>query len=433
MNKIRRCLLATIATLLSVFASGEALAVTGTVTGTATLYVNQGQWCDTTTGMDCTAALFLRANNTLKSGIAQPIREARMELADQNGIVIGISSSDVNGNFSISWTRATTPTSATVRWSYYQIDGRFWVADSTAPDGPFWSGSSSFPVVAGGTKNSGTWLWGDLEIRQAYHSAERAWYDAFRYSGAALTNWSQVRILPNHPAAAANGGFVDQIPSNRQVKLGVQAARFPIAVQHHEMGHMLHYLIQPALKFTAAYNWPTACTVASPNGCWGGTHTVNSVEWKMASFPEGLASFLGTVPSYWHWAPQPQWCFATFSSCDANGFNQEVRSSSNCAQDESRWELSTQRYLWDVYDSVHDTLYSDLLGADTSSDFWFGILVNELSTFGSGIADGNVNEPWQTTALTTIDPNKQDTRASVDFQAKLNQVTSTQRLNNCSP
>lgn len=152
MNKIRRCLLATIATLLSVFASGEALAVTGTVTGTATLYVNQGQWCDTTTGMDCTAALFLRANNTLKSGIAQPIREARMELADQNGIVIGISSSDVNGNFSISWTRATTPTSATVRWSYYQIDGRFWVADSTAPDGPFWSGSSSFPVVAGGTQ-----------------------------------------------------------------------------------------------------------------------------------------------------------------------------------------------------------------------------------------------------------------------------------------
>jgi hypothetical protein len=410
-----------------------AFAVSGVVTGKVTLYVNQGQYCDTTIGMDCTAAHYLRAHNTILSGVAQPIREARVELADQNGTVIGVSGSDANGNFSISWTRSTTPTSATLRWAYRHIDSRFWVSASTAPDSPYWSGTSSFAVVAGGTKDAGTFMWGDMEIRQAYHSAERAWYEAFRYSSVGANTFSQVRIIPNHPSAGPNTGFVDQVPSNRQVKLGTNSTRYPIAVLHHEMGHMFHYLAQPAIKFTPIYNYPTPCTAASPNGCWGGGHSVDSAEWKAASFSEGLASFLGTNPSYWHWAPQPQWCYATVSACGNTGWNQEVRPAGACAANEHRQELTLQRYLWDLYDSVNDAAYDDATGENTHAAFWFATLASELGTYGSGIENGHANEPWSTTALTTISPTKQDERAGLDYKAKLNQAANLQHTNNCSP
>ena len=135
------------------------------------------------------------------------------------------------------------------------------------------------------------------------------------------------------------------------------------------------------------------------------------------------------MASYWYWANQPQFCINSLVPCGSNGRDQEVRPTGACATDEHRYELSVQRYLWDVYDSVDDAAYSDTIGANTSSSLWYGALIDELATYGAGTGNGQINEPWNS-ALTSIDAH--DGRSTSDYQAKINESTTTQRSNNCS-
>lgn len=251
------------------------------------------------------------------------------------------------------------------------------------------------------------------------------WNEALSYSGVAGAVWSGIAILANDSSLSPGRGTIDS--ANKYVKLGPGSARYPISDVHHESGHLVHYLANTSLKWATMYNYPTSCT---SGGCSGDGHSLDTPEWKAAGFPEGLASFIGTVASYWYWASQPQFCINSLTPCGSTGWNQEVRPAGACVTDEDRFELSAQRYLWDVYDSVDDAAYADTIGADTSNSFWYGALIDELATFGAGTGNGQINEPWNA-ALMSIDSH--DGRSAADFQAKINESTTTQRSNNCNP
>lgn len=193
MNHLKLHFLPTLLGAALLLIAGNSWAVSGTVTGRAWLFINQGQSCSTASpyNMDCSAARFpVSINNS-----HQPIRQARVELADQDGAIIGVSSTDQNGDFSIAWTRSTTPSSATVRWVFSHVDNRFRVAPPANPASVWYSSTWSFSVTAGGTTSIGDAFWGDTEERQAYDNSFRMWDEALSYSGVANSVWSGVVIL----------------------------------------------------------------------------------------------------------------------------------------------------------------------------------------------------------------------------------------------
>lgn len=141
---------------LALLWSAPARAASGQVTGKLHLYINQGQYCDSAL-MNCTGARFLKAMNHSY----QPIKEARVEIADQNGNILGISSTDNVGNFTLNWTAGTTPASAHVRWVFSHKDARFRVAPPNNMASVWYASTSSFTLINGGVKAVGNSYFSD--------------------------------------------------------------------------------------------------------------------------------------------------------------------------------------------------------------------------------------------------------------------------------
>ncbi len=426
-----RSIWAPLAFLMVFLGVSQVMAASGTVTGKLYVYINQGQSCDSST-MNCSAARFLTPTDPW-----QVIKETKVEVADQNGAIIGVSNTDSNGNFSINWTRSSTPTKAHVRWVYAHKDNRFRVVPPSNNTSVYYSSTWEFNVTNGQTTAIGNAYFGDTEERQVYDSSYRMWDQAIKYSGVGGSVFYDVRLAPNDPDT--NTGRASASTSEALIRLGPVSARYPLSDVQHEIGHALHRPTDTSVRAVVAYNYPLAC---SNGGCKGDDaacaadpvctegHSLTSQEWKATGFPEAIGTHLGMVASYWYWAVQPQFCINSLTPCGSSGNNLET-SSQSCGTGAGRFELSAITYLWDVYDSVNDSHYNDAVGADNTTAFWYGSMVDALSTYPAGFGNGQANEPWTNNTFTVTD--SLDGRSTSDYQGKLGATSSTQRTNNCNP
>jgi hypothetical protein len=187
----------------------------------------------------------------------------------------------------------------------------------------------------------------------------------------------------------------------------------------HEMGHIASYLSKPFVG-TVAYSYPTQCT-----GC--GSWNLGTPEWLSAGFEEGLATFLGDVAMYWHWAVEPTTCLST-SSCNAWSI-EDSAGDGNCAADEHRWPISTDRYLWDIYDTVDDTTYTD------SVNIHYWQFFTTLENYSSGFANYQCDEPWTNSNYNVVDDWDGRDQEAFYFSLvnKYDVISLGQAIHNCVP
>lgn len=393
-----------------------AFAATGWVSGKLQFWQKQGNYCPT--GRDCTAANYPQS----QFDKAQPLAELQVQVvnASNTATVYGNGVTDVNGNYLFQWTTPSTPPTAKILWKYRQKDTRFEVR-SAQSNGIYYTTSGNITLTSGTTQGSpqvlSTFTTGSSgspnHVANLYDGAFRQWYWALSYSGLmqSLFTVIQIRAFDNSscPTSCAGGTTVTIDSTN--------SALMPQGRILHELGHIANGLSKP-FTATLAYNYPTQCT-----GC--GTWSLNTAEWMSAGFEEGLATFVGDVAMYWHWATQPTTCLSS-GSCALTTFHIEDSSGTSCGTDQNRWPINVDRYIWDVYDSVDDPGFVDT----TSINYWQ--IFTTLNAYPSGTANNQIDEPWNST-FTAVD--NYDGRSSADFEFRLNALYSinsaTLRSNNC--
>jgi hypothetical protein len=401
---------------LGILLPASAYAVDGYVSGTLKFWNKQGNYCPS--GRDCTGARYPQS----AFDSPQAVRDAQVQVLDQNWAVIGQGSSDTNGNFGIYWYRATQPTSGLILWKARQKDSRFEIV-SYQSGGIYYLWTGSFSLTSGtwsgSPQNVGTFTWGSSAspnyIANLYDGAWRSWNYALGTSGWLYAYMTNVKIRAfSAPYACLTSCALPQI--GELLIDSTNATLMPQSRIMHELGHYAAYVAKP-IQYPLEYSYPNLCT-----NCSGWTYT--SAEWQSAAFEEGLASFIATATMYSSANPNPTNCLST-GPCALDATNNVEASTGlwSCAQDEGRWTRSHERYLWDVYDSVDD-------GETISSPFWY--FVSTMVTYPGGTGDHQADEPWNS-SYTAID--NADGRSSGDFlyhyQNRFGTDTTLPALNNC--
>ncbi|PTL83442.1 hypothetical protein [Vitiosangium sp. GDMCC 1.1324] len=402
-------------------------AASGYVRGRMQFWQYQGNYCPSY--RNCQGAAYTQD----QFQTYQPVRNARVYIwSDSANGVIGQGSTDVNGDYTVSWYSpgTTSPTGVYVYWVPDQKDGRFYLRYS---NGTYrWYPTNYFTLTNATTstspQNIGTAAWGTDQWANAYDGAERMWRDGLDYFGVMQSYFTGVEIR----------GFANSMPdfngtcntscangATKRVQLDENAAFAPQGRVMHEMGHIASYLAKP---YNGAggngYCYPS--TSNFPAGCqWW---TLNTAEHGTAAFEEALATFLADSALYWPDSPEPHSCLAASAPCATGSFNLETSSGSACATGESRWPLTAMRFLWDVYDSVDD----QETVAEGAGNYWK--MLNVLALYDNGTSTLQIDEPWNAT-YTAID--NWDGRGSYSYRMnyfnKNGTTVYTPYVRNCSP
>jgi hypothetical protein len=396
-------------------------AVNGTIFGKLQFKSELGGYCDQSLGMDCTHAYFLPS----MTNSIQPVRQALIDLVDQNGQILGAGSTDNNGNFGVAWFRASgVPTSITVRRWVAHKDSRFWHA--------FTDGASIFLVAAvinnppAGNFDMGTFAWSSFDVyNNNYDAALRSWENSLQFSADMLSRFTEIRIVMHATATGA--------PNNR-VEMADSDVKRPLSALSHELGHVVSY-IQRNRAYCGAFNYPTACVNVDPRTSCKGVHRFNSPSHRCVAYEEGLAQFLADTAFYGFTAKAPIQC-PGFGSCGStiggNTLNFETSVGTSCSVRDTRKEVQVTRYLWDAYDTIDDPGFADTVPAGNAG-FRLGIMIDTLDGFPAGFNNGQADEPWKNASL--IDLDDPDGKSASDFKPILDgpENTNTQYQNNCSP
>jgi len=403
-------------------APAQASAASGWVEGYIKHYQNQGNYCPTT--RNCTTAQYLQAEfNTVV-----PARNVYVYLRDQNGAVIGTGITSSSGYYKFSWSRSTAPTSGSLIWTLKHGSGRFQIF---APAGETWILWSTVSSIVDGTtssspQNLGTRQWGSSgaphQLTNGYDGAEKMWNRSLMYSNRMVNYFSNldIRAFSNSVPNSNCSSSCAFGPAN-QVQLDANAAFTPQARVMHEMGHIASY-VSNNFTYGGDYCWPST----GGAGCgWSFT----SAEWRAASFEEGIATFYGDTAIYWNLNPQPHTCLSA-SFCPLNSFDVETSTGSgSCATNETRWPLSVDRYLRDMYDNVNDPGFGEAMSRP------YGEFFDTLAQFAAGTSNHQKDEPWNAsyTALDARDGRSACDDFGFNFTALTGLVTTNQCSNNCSP
>jgi hypothetical protein len=395
---MKRYILLVTVILGAFLSASRANAAGGVIRGTMLFYQNQGGFCPS--GRNCTGATYLQSE--FNTGVK--IGDIKVYVRDQNSAIIGQGTTDWAGNFTVSWFRATMPTSATVEWASEHKDTRYRI---TTPDGVYlYRGIWNISLVDGTTalapQNLGGAIWGwsgaPDQVLNAYDGAWKMWNYALLYS-LRMTNYFtnvQIRAFSNTVPA--------QCPTscalNGVVQLDTGAAFAPQARVMHEMGHIAR---------ERSRQWTPVTYYAYPATTSGGSWSLNTQEWLAPAFEEGIATFIADVALYWYNAPAPHTCFASAAACPTGNFNTETSDPAGFCTTASqvRWPLSQVRYLWDNYDTQNDGVnYGESIQRPYSE--FFEVLAN----YTSGYGDHHSDEPYLPGGSTIDDL---DGRSALDF------------------
>jgi hypothetical protein len=329
----------------------------------------------------------------------------------------------------MSWTSTTYPVTAEIVWHAEHKDGRFSVQTPTGARWHLWS--TEFALVngtsAGAPQQLPSMKWGSPgapnDIANVYDGAWRTWWYALSSSNRMYSNFIRISIRAfdsvTCPSSCSNG-------SQSRITLDDNAAYTPQSRVMHEMGHMAVYKSKP-YKSASVFCYPAA-ECAPGDGGWA--H--NDAEWKASGFNEGIASFVASTVLYSPQAVAPYDCvIADASPCPQNGFDLERSNGASCdtVAEEHRWPLSTERFLWDIYDQVEENFIFS--GDFDSRPQWE--LFDRLANFGSGTNDHEVNEPFDAT-LSYLDDRDGRSSEDVKYWYEMNGFNAfNQRAINCNP
>lgn len=417
----------------SLLVTSQALAVSGWVSGQAFFESRQGNYCDTTLGMDCTASRF----PVSKATGDQPLRDVEVVVTlidfPSPELVVGVGFTDRTGAFTVRWEvpGTTVPGLLTVKTRLRHKENRFRVVYTGTgfSDAVYEAALDAFVPVADATVAAGPSSIPFSEMTNIYDGAERTWWEGLRHSSLMVNTFSDVRLrYPDTFPGAPPAGNASADGAAKLIRFNGDNARAPQGRISHEMGHIASYLANP-FKFCGAYNRPDEC-LGDSTACTGdwSLHGGNG-EWYCASFEEGLATFIGDVSYYWHQAVRPTTCVSIFACTSLPYDDVELSLGTGCANNTKHRPINVDRYLRDTYDSHNDATYVD------DVNFGLGAILTALQGFGTGAGNwhnGGINEPWDA-FLSQIDD--KEGRSARDFRKVLSSdsATATQYEQNCSP
>jgi hypothetical protein len=391
----------------------------GVANGQLLFFNHQGNFCPAT--RDCTGARYLQADHD----VYLPVRDTKVYLRNGSSI-IGQGTTDAAGNFSISWfvgaTGGTNLSTAQFVWHFEQKDGRFII--ETSAGGAYEVNASGFVLHNNSADQIGTILVGSAAgpnpVANVYDGAWRDWAE-FSLSNRMLAYFTNVHVRAfstDCPTSCADGDA-------RVVKLDPAAAYRPQARIMHELGHIASYLSNRDQSRSVSNDY---CYPSTGDGCgW----SMETPEWAQNSFEEGLATFYADTALYAPWATAPHSCISDVA-CQDGVFNIEESHHAQCGPDESRYELSVERYLWDAFDSNQDYLGETL----TRNNYEF---FDTINAFDNGRDNHQKDEPiCCIDFIFTFDCHlcNRDGRSAADFRFNWNNWGTDSSFvfsNNCSP
>ena len=377
-------------------AEAQAQIYTGFVTGKLQFYQNQGNYCPSS--RDCSGAQYLES----EYHTYQPVQDVKVYVETSGGALIGSGATDENGDFTIAWIQLFSYTSAArVYFTGAHKDNRFRFLTSSGGNHKYQT--SNFTLSIGGTTAIGTRSWGSAsdpkEMVNAYDGAVSMWKNSLDKSNRMKNNFNDVVIYAFSDTAPYSCGTSCASGSRNDIQLDDSAAFKPQARVMHEMGHIASYVASPRSRPSNNYCYPNA----TGSGC---TWSFTTAEWRAASFEEGLATYLGDSAFYYWWANDPRTCNSTGACSGTNSETETSKgASSNCATDEGRWGLTTVRYLWDIYDGVNDSNFTDTVRRERYE------IIDTLASFPSGFDDHDKNEPFDS----SWDVDNRDGHGGYDF------------------
>jgi hypothetical protein len=388
-------------------------AVTGAINGGQRVMSSQGNYCDTTLGMDCTAARF-PANQGV--GNAVPLKRIRVEVwrEDANGArlgtqPIGVSYTSLTGAYTVTWSYTSTPSKVRLDFVYCHQDDRFCVKSET---GAQWYNTmrSGITPVANSTVALGYSTWNNAAVGNVYDAASRVWEEAFRYSAYLLPVFNAVTI--KYPDSSQAPGDAITTGATKTILMADNCSAMPMNCVAHEFGHMGMYLLAPF----------TFC------GAYSANFQVTSTENFCVAFEEGMAQFLAQVSFYWLQAPAPRYCISASACGPAGGWSLETSSGTTCSASAPRKSMITSaRYAWDAYDQIDD-------GWGDSVQQSYDAMLAGVAAWPTGTSNTLAvrDEPWNS-PYTLVDD--ADGRSALDYKAYLDNgiSTTTQYNNNCAP
>lgn len=421
-----------LAFLTAAGAAGSAHAVTGYVSGSWSLWNQNGNYCPSSN--TCTGSWYTQAGYDTW----QPISNAIVWVVDSSDAIIGYGSTDDNGGFLVSWTRSTFPTQIGVVILPYHKDGRFYMANSLGQWINNWFGlvNTASGTTVTSPQNVGSWgvggsTWPD-PFYNAYWAAEWQWRWVMNAVGVLQSNFTNVEV---RGFADTISGYLGSCSTScawgpfKQVQLDSNAGFAPQARVMHEIGHIASYVTHP-WQITTDYSW-------GGSGGWCQT----CAEWSVSSFEESFATHYGSITFWADDSTSPTTCLSSgtcySSGTPFSGTNLEASSypynTNNCdtttTNPESRWPLSMMRYLWDVYDN-HNDADGDSYSA-SQSNFWEHL--HNLAWYPEGTSTDEIDEPWNSTYTSVTEP---DGRGGASYASNyLSNVTDTYllRTDNCTP
>jgi hypothetical protein len=398
--------------------SGNLLA-TGAVEGRLLFYQNNGSFCPSGIGRNCTGTTYPQSQNKT----FRPVKNARLVLVSPTSGFSGFGSTDANGNFQVGWVATSPPhvPNGSLQFRGHK-DGLFKLVGADGQEYSLIVGS--VPLRDGETVQVGDLKVGSADAPNAlfnyYDAANHAWEFALKTSNEIANSWGTVELRGIYQ----NDGdpsddepeCYDTCASGRDsyMKLG-PASDFQMQTVAHELGHIASHKINP-FRNAGDYEYPVRCIlVPDEEDCTGNGHSNVSPEWQHVQFEEGFSSFVATAALNTQLAPDPYFCAQTATYCIGVELAMEPskgRYPNECTQAEARAENQVTRFLWDVYDGVNDTAAGGQAYNETFR-FSFAQIVEAVASFSSGTFDRQDDEQLNT-ARTAFDA--RDGRNARDFE-----------------
>lgn len=417
----------------------------GYISGIIQNYNHLGGYCEASSSISCTGAKYLQSSYDKYL----PVKDAQVMVvavinqgANESVYSLGEGNTNAQGRYVISWNINATMqflfdtnnAMYQLRWRPTHKDGRFSVRSATGAQYFLWG---QIPSLTNGTtasapQNLGTYSWGNASspnaIANLYVGALRQW-DNLSISNRMNAFFTDVRIRIFDPCSAGTNSSCF-IGSNLTIKIANDNSVWRQSTILHEMGHAVSYLASRDQSFKTCVGDPSK-NAYSYNGDPG--HSLKSPEYACVQFEEGFADFIGATALFAPNAVTPMaYCFSSGACSDLKykiELSNGVHKICSKVNEEHRWEITTARFLWDLYDSTSD--YSGDIYQQPLYTF-----IDTIHSFDNGTGNGQKNEPWNS-ALTQID--NYDGRSTYDYKllyehwhdniTSLNAVYSA----NCSP
>ena len=313
-----------------------ALANTHTIRGYFKFVDDSGGYCDSSQGDNCNGARMLASTN----GTAQPIRNGRIEVRKESGVLLADCATNDSGYYHCAWSGTAEEYSVRVQFRFEDKERRFKVIPAEGSQYYYWQ-SSLKTVSRDEDKFIGTITMPRMGIAQIYNMAERMYYDLLVYSARMRADYSGVTLAAYDTAcgednACANG------PA-RRVRLGNVDHAYASFTVLHELGHLVDYIANPRRR------GGTYCYPSTQVPC-DGPHSTTSEEWRSKALIEGIATFFAVATTYSQSASEPRQCFHNYGKC-GSGPGNFIETTPSCSGKIGRNESQHTRYFWDLHDS----------------------------------------------------------------------------------